>query len=41
MSRLSKNITYIELEGVGHMPMLESPNQTADAIKKLIQDSNI
>ena len=39
MVELTKNITYLELDGVGHMPMLESPIQTAEAIHKLIQAS--
>jgi poly(A) polymerase len=38
ISGQSKNITYVELEGVGHMPMLESPVRTAEAITKLIRD---
>ena len=37
MAELSKNITYIELDGVGHMPMLESPAQTADALNNLVR----
>ena len=36
MAGLSKNITYVELEGVGHMPMLEAPARTAEAINQLI-----
>lgn len=38
MAGLSKNISYVELEGVGHMPMLEAPARTAEAINRLIQD---
>ena len=32
-------IEYLELEGVGHMPMLEAPEHTAHAINRLLQFS--
>ncbi len=37
MSALNPNCTYLELEKVGHMPMLESPIKTAEAINQLIE----
>lgn len=40
MAGLSKTINYVELDGVGHMPMLESPARTADAINQLIRDAD-
>jgi pimeloyl-ACP methyl ester carboxylesterase len=39
MAELSKNIAYVELDGVGHLPMLEAYSQTADALNKLIHTS--
>ena len=36
LSALNPSCTYLELEKVGHMPMLESPIKTAEAINKLI-----
>ncbi len=36
ISVLNPNCTYLELEKVGHMPMLESPIKTAEAINQLI-----
>ena len=35
MPALNPNCTYLELENVGHMPMLESPIKTAEAINLL------
>jgi len=40
MTNLSSTSTYMELEGVGHMPMLEAPIKTAEAINKLINEGN-
>jgi len=37
MPALNPNCTYLELENVGHMPMLESPIKTAEAINLLIR----
>lgn len=31
-----KTVYLVELSGVGHMPMLEKPRETADALRKLI-----
>jgi pimeloyl-ACP methyl ester carboxylesterase len=41
MSELYPSCTYLELEKVGHMPMLESPNKTAEAINKLISKGRL
>jgi pimeloyl-ACP methyl ester carboxylesterase len=41
MANLSTTSTYIEFEGVGHMPMLEAPIKTAEAINKLIREGNV
>lgn len=32
---LAKKINLIEIEGVGHMPMMEAPQETAEALKAL------
>jgi len=32
---LAENIQLVEIEGVGHMPMMESPQKTAEALKML------
>jgi pimeloyl-ACP methyl ester carboxylesterase len=32
---LAEKICLIEIEGVGHMPMMEAPQETAEALKKL------
>jgi tRNA nucleotidyltransferase/poly(A) polymerase/alpha-beta hydrolase superfamily lysophospholipase len=37
MKELSPNCTYLEIEKVGHMPMLESPQKTAEAINELVR----
>jgi pimeloyl-ACP methyl ester carboxylesterase len=37
MPALNPNCTYLEFENVGHMPMLESPIKTAEAINLLIR----
>jgi 3-oxoadipate enol-lactonase len=37
MSAKIKNIQMNEINNVGHMPMMEDPNQTAIALKKFIQ----
>jgi pimeloyl-ACP methyl ester carboxylesterase len=37
MHELNPNCYYLELENVGHMPMLESPFKTAEAINQLIR----
>jgi len=36
VQELNPNCTYYELDNVGHMPMLESPIQTAEAVNQLI-----
>ena len=36
MAALNPNCTYLEFEKVGHMPMLESPINTAEAINLLV-----
>jgi poly(A) polymerase len=41
MMVLSPDILYYEFEGVGHMPMLESPTRTAEAINLLIMNTNL
>lgn len=33
---LAENIQLVEIEGAGHVPMMESPQRTADALKLLI-----
>ena len=35
MKSLVKNGSLVELEGVGHMPMMESPHKTAQALEIL------
>jgi 3-oxoadipate enol-lactonase len=37
ISEKIKNLQIIEVRNVGHMPMMENPEQTAIALKKLIQ----